>query len=162
MGARLSPASRSRDRVSLSGPLWFERRAVLLLLLLHDRPARAAYDCRHRRFDSADGPQRARKVHTRTFYANRDVRPLLALCGHRLGLPIPIAVPHRRTLLMRLTAKPFSVGSYLGVYLALIGFTGLTTGVAFVNLGAMNTVAALAIAVAKMLLIVLFFMHARH
>ena len=63
---------------------------------------------------------------------------------------------------MRLTAKPFSVGSYLGVYLALIGFTGLTTGVAFVNLGAMNTVAALAIAVAKMLLIVLFFMHARH
>ncbi len=63
---------------------------------------------------------------------------------------------------MRPSAKPFSVGSYVLVYGALIGFTALTTGVAFVNLGAMNTVAALAIAVAKMLLIVLFFMHARH
>ena len=38
---------------------------------------------------------------------------------------------------------------------------GLTTGVAFVDLGAFNTVAALAIAVCKMLLVILFFMHVR-
>jgi cytochrome c oxidase subunit 4 len=51
--------------------------------------------------------------------------------------------------------------TYLTVFLALIGLTLLTTGVAFVNLGPFNTVVALAIAFSKMLLVVLFFMHVR-
>ena len=50
---------------------------------------------------------------------------------------------------------------YILVFVALIALTGLTTGVAFVNLGKWNTVVALAIAVCKASLVVLFFMHLR-
>src|ERR1700744_2639598 len=50
----------------------------------------------------------------------------------------------------------------VGVFLALIGLTALTTGVAYIDLGRWNTVAALAIAVVKMLLVVLFFMHVKY
>jgi len=52
--------------------------------------------------------------------------------------------------------------TYVLVFLSLIGLTGLTTGVAYIDLGAYNTVAALAIAFFKMSLVVLFFMHLRH
>jgi cytochrome c oxidase subunit 4 len=55
-----------------------------------------------------------------------------------------------------------SVGTYLGVFGALIVATVLTTAVAFVDLGAFSVVVALAIAVCKMLLVALFFMHVRH
>ncbi len=51
--------------------------------------------------------------------------------------------------------------TYLMVFLSLIGLTILTTGVAFINLGPFNTVAALVIAFSKMLLVVLFFMHVK-
>lgn len=54
------------------------------------------------------------------------------------------------------------VGTYLGIFLALIAMTGITTGVAYIDLGAANTVVALAIAVVKMLLVVLFFMHVKY
>jgi len=54
------------------------------------------------------------------------------------------------------------VSTYVGVFLALIGLTALTTGVAYIDLGRWNTVAALAIAVIKMLLVVLFFMHVKY
>ena len=50
---------------------------------------------------------------------------------------------------------------YFLVFAALIFFTALTTGVAFVNLGKWNTVVALAIAVCKASLVALFFMHLR-
>jgi cytochrome c oxidase subunit IV len=52
--------------------------------------------------------------------------------------------------------------SYAFIFVALIALTGLTTGVAFLDLGALNTVAALVIAVCKMLLVVLFFMHVKY
>jgi cytochrome c oxidase subunit 4 len=51
---------------------------------------------------------------------------------------------------------------YVGVFLALMLLTALTTGVAYIDLGAWNTVVALAIAVTKMLLVVLFFMHVKY
>ena len=51
---------------------------------------------------------------------------------------------------------------YIAVFAGLICLTALTTGVAFVNMGRMNTVVALAIAVAKMLLVILFFMHVKY
>jgi len=54
------------------------------------------------------------------------------------------------------------VGVYVGVFLALLVLTGVTTGVAYIDLGPINTVAALAIAVCKMLLVVLFFMHVKY
>jgi cytochrome c oxidase subunit 4 len=52
--------------------------------------------------------------------------------------------------------------TYVMVFLGLIGLTILTTGVAYIDLGTFNTVAALVIAFSKMLLVVLFFMHVRH
>ena len=52
--------------------------------------------------------------------------------------------------------------TYVLVFLGLIGLTALTTGVAFIDLGPFNTVAALVIAFCKMLLVVLFFMDLRH
>jgi cytochrome c oxidase subunit 4 len=51
---------------------------------------------------------------------------------------------------------------YVGIFVALLCLTGLTTGAAFIDLGAFNTVVALAIAVAKMLLVILFFMHVKY
>jgi len=50
---------------------------------------------------------------------------------------------------------------YILVFAGLIGLTALTTGVAFIDLGKWNTLAALAIAVCKASLVVLFFMHLR-
>jgi cytochrome c oxidase subunit IV len=55
-----------------------------------------------------------------------------------------------------------SAKTYVFVFLALICATVLTTAVAFVDLGSFSVVAALAIAVCKMLLVTLFFMHVRH
>jgi cytochrome c oxidase subunit 4 len=54
------------------------------------------------------------------------------------------------------------VKTYVSVFLALMGLTALTTGVAYIDLGRWNTVVALAIAVTKMLLVVLFFMHVKY
>ena len=63
---------------------------------------------------------------------------------------------------------------YVGIFFALLALTALTTGVAFIDIGyfhtgihlidmiPLNTVVALAIAVAKMLLVILFFMHVKY
>ncbi|HEV2176872.1 MAG TPA: cytochrome C oxidase subunit IV family protein [Terriglobia bacterium] len=51
---------------------------------------------------------------------------------------------------------------YVTVFALLIALTALTTGVAYIDLGAYNTVAALAIAVVKASLVVLFFMHLKY
>ena len=51
---------------------------------------------------------------------------------------------------------------YLLVFAALIALTAITTAVAFIDLGPLNTVAALAIATSKMVLVILFFMHVRY
>jgi cytochrome c oxidase subunit 4 len=55
-----------------------------------------------------------------------------------------------------------SVKTYMLVFVALLALTGITTAVAYVDLGPFSVVAALAIAVVKMLLVALFFMHLRH
>jgi cytochrome c oxidase subunit 4 len=55
-----------------------------------------------------------------------------------------------------------SIRTYALVLLALLALTAVTTLVAFVDLGAFSVVVALAIAVCKMLLVALFFMHVRH
>ncbi len=54
------------------------------------------------------------------------------------------------------------VRTYLLVFFALMAGTALTTGVAYIDLGAWNTVVALAIAVTKMTLVILFFMHVKY
>jgi cytochrome c oxidase subunit 4 len=55
-----------------------------------------------------------------------------------------------------------SVKTYALVFAALIAATLGTTAVAFIDLGSFSVVAALAIAVCKMLLVALFFMHVRY
>jgi cytochrome c oxidase subunit 4 len=55
-----------------------------------------------------------------------------------------------------------SLKTYLLVFACLIVLTGVTTAVAFVDLGAFSVVVALGIAVCKMMLVSLFFMHVRH
>ena len=55
-----------------------------------------------------------------------------------------------------------SVRTYAGVWVILLILTGVTTAVAYVDLGPFSVVVALAIAVMKMLLVALFFMHVRH
>ena len=52
--------------------------------------------------------------------------------------------------------------TYYAIYLTLLACTYLTWQVAFFDLGAMNTVAALSIAVFKAVLVVLFFMHVKY
>jgi cytochrome c oxidase subunit IV len=55
------------------------------------------------------------------------------------------------------------VSTYLGVFIALMIGTALTTWVAYIDLGGRwNTVVALTIAVTKMILVVLFFMHVKY
>ena len=55
-----------------------------------------------------------------------------------------------------------SVKTYAAVWIILLILTGVTTAVAYVDLGAFSVVVALVIAVVKMLLVALFFMHIRH
>jgi cytochrome c oxidase subunit 4 len=52
--------------------------------------------------------------------------------------------------------------TYYTIYAVLLVCTYLTWQVAFFDLGAMNTVAALTIAVLKAVLVVLFFMHVKY
>ena len=51
---------------------------------------------------------------------------------------------------------------YYTIFAVLMLFTGLTVAIAFFDLGPINIVAALVIAVTKATLVVLFFMHVRY
>src|ERR1700689_2913400 len=73
---------------------------------------------------------------------------------------VPVTLFDWGALLM--SGHVVSVRLYITIFLALLLLTGLTTGVAFIDLGPYNTVAALAIAFVKMLLVVFFFMHVRY
>jgi cytochrome c oxidase subunit 4 len=55
-----------------------------------------------------------------------------------------------------------SLWVYFGVFFALMFFTLVTVWISTVNLGVMNTPVALAIAVVKASLVILFFMHVIH
>jgi cytochrome c oxidase subunit 4 len=59
------------------------------------------------------------------------------------------------------TEHAVSKRSYYTVFLALLVCTYLTWQIAYFDLGPLNTLAALAIAIFKAALVVLFFMHAR-
>jgi cytochrome c oxidase subunit 4 len=55
---------------------------------------------------------------------------------------------------------PMSI--YLGVFTALLVLTGTTVAVAFVDLGPLNNVVAMAVATLKATLVILYFMHVRY
>ena len=50
----------------------------------------------------------------------------------------------------------------VAVWVVLLVLTGITTGIAFVDLGPLNTIVALVIATCKALLVVLIFMHVKY
>ncbi len=52
--------------------------------------------------------------------------------------------------------------TYYAIFAILLVFTGVTAGVAFIDLGPLNTVVALTIAVIKATLVILYFMHLRY
>lgn len=58
-----------------------------------------------------------------------------------------------------MSAENPSARTYTLVFVALLLLAGLTTGVAYIDLGPFNTVVALLVATAKMCLVGLFFMH---
>jgi cytochrome c oxidase subunit 4 len=49
--------------------------------------------------------------------------------------------------------------TYAIIFVTLLTFTGITVGAAFVNLGILNPIVALAIASTKAVIVILFFMH---
>jgi cytochrome c oxidase subunit 4 len=51
---------------------------------------------------------------------------------------------------------------YLTIFSLLMVLTAVTVGVSFIDLGPFNTVVAVVIAVTKMLLVILYFMHVRY
>ncbi len=55
-----------------------------------------------------------------------------------------------------------SLALYAAVWIALLALTATTVAVSYVNLGAWNVVAALAIASVKASLVALFFMHLKY
>jgi cytochrome c oxidase subunit IV len=51
---------------------------------------------------------------------------------------------------------------YYAIFATLMVLTGVTVAVAYIDLGALNTVAAIAIACFKALIVVLYFMHVKY
>ncbi len=64
--------------------------------------------------------------------------------------------------LMQAASHLVSPRTYVAIFLALMVLTGVTVGVAYVDLGPFNTLVALLIAFTKMMLVVLYFMHVRY
>ncbi len=61
-----------------------------------------------------------------------------------------------------MSERIISIRTYSFVFFALLILAALTTGVAYIDLGIFNTLIAMSIATAKMLLVALFFMHLRY
>ncbi len=59
------------------------------------------------------------------------------------------------------SSQSFGLKTYFGVYVALMLLLALTFGLGQLHLGYWNTVLAMTISVAKMLLVLLYFMHLR-
>ena len=54
------------------------------------------------------------------------------------------------------------LSTYLSIFAALMVLSAITVAAAFVNLGSLNPVVAMAIAVLKATLVILFFMHVKY
>jgi cytochrome c oxidase subunit 4 len=76
-----------------------------------------------------------------------------------MDFSLPAFVLDWRALLMVGHVVP--VKTYFLVFSTLLALTALTTGVAYVDLGQWNTIAALIIASCKATMVLLFFMHLR-
>ena len=61
-----------------------------------------------------------------------------------------------------MSAHVVPLKTYYAIFGALLAGTGVTVWVAFLDLGPLNTVVAMTIAVIKALLVVLYFMHVKY
>lgn len=61
-----------------------------------------------------------------------------------------------------MSAHVMPVGKYIAVFAILMTLTAVTVYVAFLDLGPLNNVVALSIAVTKATVVVLYFMHAKY
>jgi cytochrome c oxidase subunit IV len=78
-----------------------------------------------------------------------------------MDFSVPAALPDWTALMDPHTAAA-QRKTYFLVFGALLVLTLITTGVAFINLGPLNTPLALAIALTKAALVMIYFMHLRH
>jgi len=84
----------------------------------------------------------------------------LAFRGHHLDILIPISISREQALNMSTHVVPKKV--YFLIFAILLTLTFVTVAVAFKDLGPFNIVVAVAIAVIKATLVVLYFMHVRY
>jgi cytochrome c oxidase subunit 4 len=75
-----------------------------------------------------------------------------------LDLPLPIALSDQSLVM---NSKPIPKHVFIRVWAGLLALLALTWGLAQLDLGRLNAIAALTIAVVKMLLVLLYFMHLR-
>jgi len=61
-----------------------------------------------------------------------------------------------------MSEKVLSISTYTVIFIALLVLTGTTCWVSYLNLGRLNAVVALTIALCKALLVALYFMHLRY
>jgi cytochrome c oxidase subunit 4 len=61
-----------------------------------------------------------------------------------------------------MSAHISSIGNYVKIFAALMVLTAITVAAAFVDMGALNNVVAMGIALLKAALVILFFMHVRY
>ncbi|MEK7413268.1 MAG: cytochrome C oxidase subunit IV family protein, partial [Planctomycetota bacterium] len=87
-------------------------------------------------------------------------RPLLALRGHHLDFLVPVALSGRPSPMTN--EHIVSPRLYLAVFLALMLGTAATVWAARFDLGHLNIVVAMVLAVCKATLVVLYFMHLRY
>src|SRR5262249_35983254 len=154
----------ARAALHLRGPRGEAGGAVPLDLLHDDRVARAAHGDRHRHHGVAPARRARRPVRARVPQPGRGGRALLALRRRGLDIPLPAPLPDRSALMDEQHAShapSASVTSYVVVFLVLMALTALTTRIAFIDLGRLNTVVMLSIAVTKAVVVAVFFMHLR-
>src|SRR6185369_15929095 len=102
----------------------------------------------------------ARQIFGTVPLSHRNFRSILALRRYRLDLSLPAALPHQPLFLMSTTILPRKM--YFLIWAALMFLLLLTWGAAQINLGRFNAAVALTIALLKMLLVLLYFMHVRY
>ena len=159
-GLRRAPSARRRS--FSSKPEYFQHAQIFFSLYfmmtgLHAR----AHDHRAGRHGRHAVAVVARHDHRRVLQPDRDQRALLALRRHRVDLPVSAAVSDRRAHgLTHSSLRRRRV--YYTIFGILMLCTYLTVQMAFIDLGAFNTVAALVIAVFKATIVVLFFMHVKY
>jgi cytochrome c oxidase subunit 4 len=134
---------------------------ILLSLFFHDRPTRFARDYRDRPPRGHRIPGLARHIYAGILYSGRDRWLVLAFRRLSLDFPFPVVLLDRAppALGNKMSEHIVTKKQYSLVFGMLLVLTLTTTWVSYIDLGKLNVVVALVIAVVKSMLVVLFFMH---